>query len=137
MSPLGQGHWKPSGKGGRVGKSEACVGARGESQCAWLSPSCYLVLISSGYLSLPPSLKDFSPILFNAITLLYFLHNPCYHLKSFHYLFARLFAVCLPLIEGPLHEMRVLVGFVHCSHSRTWNIANVCLLLAECIIMAE
>ena len=35
--------------------------------------------------------------------------------------------VSLPLLEGPSHEVRVFVGFVHCSTSRAWSIINLCL----------
>lgn len=57
--------------------------------------SCYVISIPSEWLSLPPSLKELSPILFNSITL-HFLYNTYHHLESSYHLFAWLFIVPLP-----------------------------------------
>lgn len=91
-SLLAKSHWKPVGKGVGVGKSGRGWGRVGNHQFTWLISSCHLVLISSECLSLPPKLKDFSPDLFNSITL-YFLHNTDYYLKSLYHLVACLFIV--------------------------------------------
>ena len=92
--------------------------------------SSYTISIPSEWLSLLSSLKDLSPVLLKSITL-HFLYNTYHHLESSHHLSAYLLLiylfiiVSLPLLEGPSHEVRVLVGFV--PTSRAWNIINLCL----------
>ena len=102
------------------------MGTNGESPVH--VASCCTISIPSEWFSVPSSLKHLSPVLFNSITL-HFLFSTYHHQESSHHLFACLFIYyCFsPLLEGPSHEVRVLVGFVHCSTSRAWSIINLCL----------
>ena len=68
------------------------LGANGESPVHMAS--YYTISISSEWFTLPSSLKDLSPVLFNSITL-HFLFNTYHHLESSHHLFACLFIACL------------------------------------------